>query len=232
MIGSLRKKPTAATPHTPCGDRPTDASPLAGDRLSIAHEIHDGFVQDAFAAKMLLDSVLAVGRLTDGETRRQLQSAMQLMDKALRESRRLIRGTRLAELETLGAIRAINNLIDELPPDAPTIRLVTDVDCERLDYATKVAVFRIVQQALNNICRHSRAMRADVRLYRKKDRLRLEIEDWGVGFDPARVNEDRFGLLGIRQRARLLGGRSKIKSAPGEGTRIIVELPLANDAEQ
>jgi two-component system, NarL family, sensor kinase len=209
-----------------------DDSPSAGDRASLVHEIHDGFVQDALAAKMLLDSALALGRLPDGEARRQVERATELVDRALRESRRLISGTRLPELEALGAIRAIGTLIDELPPDAPAVRFVTNIDGERLAYATEVAVYRIAQQALHNICRHSGAERAEIRLFRKRDRLRLEIEDWGVGFDPARVNEDRFGLQGIRQRARLLRGRSRIESAPGKGTRIVVELPAMNAAEQ
>jgi signal transduction histidine kinase len=119
-----------------------------------------------------------------------------------------------------------------LPAGAPAVRFISDVNCERTDYATQVAVYRIAQQALHNICRHSRAERAEIRLFRNEDRLRLEIEDWGIGFDPAGVNEDRFGLQGIRQRARLLRGRASIESAPGKGTRIVVELPAANASVQ
>jgi signal transduction histidine kinase len=232
MIGSLSDKPAAATPRTTSGDRYSDTLLLAGDRPSLAHEIHDGFIQDAFAAKMVLDSVLALGRLPDGETRLQVQRAAELVDKALCESRRLISGTRLPELEALGAVRAIEALIDALPAGAPAVRFISDVNCERTDYATQVAVYRIAQQALHNICRHSRAERAEIRLFRNEDRLRLEIEDWGIGFDPAGVNEDRFGLQGIRQRARLLRGRASIESAPGKGTRIVVELPAANASVQ
>jgi signal transduction histidine kinase len=232
MIGSLREKPSVTTSCLPDGDSQTAVSPPAGDKSSLAHEIHDGFVQDAFGAKMLLDSVLAFGRLPEGETRIQVQRATELVEKALRESRRLISGMRLPELEALGAVGAIEAMIDDLPPGSPTVRFVTDVKRERFDYATGVAVYRIVQQAIHNICRHSRAEHADVRLLHRDDRLHLEIEDRGIGFDPAGVHEDRFGLQGIRQRARLLHGRAIIESTPGKGTRIVVDLPIANAVEQ
>jgi signal transduction histidine kinase len=201
--------------------------PPVGELPWLACEIHDGFVQDAFAAKMLLESLLQTGRFSEEETRAQVQCAADLMEKALRETRRLIGGMRLAALEELGVVKAIEALIADMPPGAPTIRFVADVPPERWDAAREVAVYRIVQQSLQNIRRHSRAKSAEVRLCCAGECLHLEIEDRGIGFDPAGVQEDRFGLQGIRQRARLLGGRATIESAPGKGTRIVVELPAA-----
>ena len=64
------------------------------------------------------------------------------------------------------------------------------------------------------------------------DRVRIEIRDWGVGFDPKAVPKNHFGLEGIRQRARLLGGKCSIRSKPGKGTRIIVELPVVPRDEE
>jgi hypothetical protein len=78
--------------------------------------------------------------------------------------------------------------------------------------------------------RHSPSDRVDVRLARADDETHaeiVEINDWGIGFGPAGVTENRFGLGGIRKRARLLRGRAVIDSAPGEGTRIFVDLPVA-----
>ena len=129
-------------------------------------------------------------------------------------------------------MKAIEAMIEDLPPGSPTVRFVTDIKHEPRNYATEVAVYRIVQQALHNICRHSGAEHADIRLFRKGDRLRMEIEDRGIGFDPANVNEDRFGLEGIRQRAGQLHGRATIESAPGKGTRIVVDLPAARALKQ
>ena len=83
------------------------------------------------------------------------------------------------------------------------------------------------EKAINNIQCHSRADRAEIRLTQQGEWLRIEIQDWGIGFDPSNVDKDRFGLQGIRERARLMRGRVVIDSAPGKGTQIIVELPVA-----
>jgi signal transduction histidine kinase len=232
MIRIFNEQQVGDEPTHPHGAAQTDVMPLAEEKPSIAYEIHDGFVQDAFAAKMLLDAVLQVGRLPEGEIRTQVQHAADQVENAIREARRLIGGLRLPVLEELGAVDAIKALIDQLPPGSPTIRFITDAKQERWNYATEVAIYRIVQQSLHNICRHSRAKHADIRLFRREERLHLEIEDRGIGFDPANVNEDRFGLQGIRQRARQLQGHAAIESAPGKGTRIIVNLPAADALKQ
>jgi two-component system sensor histidine kinase DegS len=88
------------------------------------------------------------------------------------------------------------------------------------------AVYRIVQEALTNACRHSKSKSIRVMLVQQRDCLRIDIRDHGVGFKPEDVGESRFGLEGIRERARLLGGHAQIESAPGNGTHVMVELPI------
>ena len=83
-------------------------------------------------------------------------------------------------------------------------------------------VYRIVQEGLSNARNHSKSKKIRVSLKQWGDRLRIEIRDWGVGFDPKIAQEDHFGLEGIRERARLLGGECSIKSKAGKGTRIMV----------
>lgn len=100
-----------------------------------------------------------------------------------------------------------------------------DIQSERMDPLLQENIFRIVQEALTNVKRHSRSKTAEIGLWQRDGALLLEIEDQGVGFDPNGVPDGRFGLKGIRERARLFGGRASIQSAPGEGTRILVELP-------
>jgi signal transduction histidine kinase len=197
------------------------------DRQIIAYEIHDGLVQDVTAAKMLLSSILKCGNLSDIEVRKQIEEAGMLVQKAVDEARRLISGLRPPILEELGVVSAISHLIDNLPHNNLIIDFSAEVQSERLDPLLEAAIYRIVQQAINNIQRHSRADRAEIRLTRQGEWIRLEIQDWGIGFDPSRVGEDRFGLQGIRDRARLMRGRAVIDSAPGKGTRIIVDLPAA-----
>ena len=87
-------------------------------------------------------------------------------------------------------------------------------------------IYRIVQEGLTNARNHSKSKEIRVSLKQRGDRLRIEIRDWGVGFDPKAVKEGHFGLEGIRERARLLGGKCSIRSKPGQGTAIVVELPV------
>jgi signal transduction histidine kinase len=94
------------------------------------------------------------------------------------------------------------------------------------------AAFRIVQEAVANACRHSRSPGVIVELIQRDDRLHIKVQDQGVGFDPNAVEETRFGLRSIRERARLLGGRAEIQSAPGSGTSISVELPVVLRADE
>jgi two-component system sensor kinase len=87
-------------------------------------------------------------------------------------------------------------------------------------------IYRIVQEGLTNARNHSKSKKIRVTLKQRGDRLRIEIRDWGVGFDTNIVQENHFGLEGIRERARLLGGRCSVKSKPDKGVAVCVELPV------
>jgi signal transduction histidine kinase len=100
-----------------------------------------------------------------------------------------------------------------------------DIPLDRMASVVQAEIFRIIHEALTNVKRHSRSKTARIRLWQSDGALLLEIEDWGAGFDPNEVPPGRFGLKRIRERARLFGGRASIQSAPGQGTRILVELP-------
>jgi signal transduction histidine kinase len=100
------------------------------------------------------------------------------------------------------------------------------VKFDRLEPLLENAVYRIAQEALTNVHRHSQSAAATIELTQKDDVILLQIQDQGAGFDPERVEERCYGLAGIRERARVLGGCTVIESAPGKGTRISVELPV------
>src|SRR5690606_31106548 len=105
--------------------------------------------------------------------------------------------------------------------------MVTRVD-ERLPVAVETAVYRIVQEALTNIARYAQAESASVIIDRRGDRLRVIVEDDGVGFDPdeVRARGKSLGLQGIRERASLFGGTLAIESQPGQGASLFIEIPL------
>src|SRR5208283_5387492 len=90
----------------------------------------------------------------------------------------------------------------------------------------ELAVFRIVQECVANACCHSKSKQVLIGLSRDDNSLCIEAQDWGIGFDPAKIGTMCFGLEGIRRRTNLLGGTVIIQSRPGEGTCITVQLPL------
>jgi len=197
------------------------------DRRLLAYEIHDGLVQDVTAAQMRLESLLRTGGVPPGPARRELELALSLVRKAVRESRELIGGLRPPILDELGVVPAIEYLIDDQPGEGPSIELKVQVQFDRLEPLLEGTIYRIVQEAITNVRRHSKSDRAEIRLVQVDNRIQLEIRDWGVGFNPADVQQKRLGLQGIRERARLMHGWAAIDSSPGEGTRIFVDLPMA-----
>jgi signal transduction histidine kinase len=197
------------------------------DRRLVAYEIHDGPVQLATGAAMHLDAVLQAGQIPAGQPRDELEVASGLVRDAINEARRLISGLRPPILDELGVVAAIEHLIRGRPAGGPSIECTVQVRFDRLEPLLEGTIYRIVQEAVANVTQHSKSDRAEIRLVQSDDRIHLEIRDWGVGFDPARIEGKRFGLRGIRERARLLRGRAIIDSVPGKGSRVFVDLPVA-----
>jgi signal transduction histidine kinase len=145
--------------------------------------------------------------------------------------RRVIRDLRPIYLDDLGLIPALEMLIQSLrQPDRPVLTLTVDGDPRRLSPESELAVYRIVQEALNNVIKHAQAKQATVTLEFDQT-LRVTISDNGVGFVvPDRVDAltevGHFGLIGLRERTELIGAQLTIQSTPGQGTRLELRLPL------
>jgi len=197
------------------------------DRQWIAAELHDGLVQDITGAQMILEALVHSGKIISDDDRTAVLKAVALLRKAVDEARRVILGLRPPALDDLGLIGAIKSLLNQDNAKGPKIRFLADVAFRRLDPRLETGIYRIVQEAVTNIRRHSKADRAEVKLAQIGNRIELIIRDSGVGFNPALIGERCFGVRGILERARLLGGSARIDSLPGKGTRIAVSLPLA-----
>jgi len=100
--------------------------------------------------------------------------------------------------------------------------------CISSDYRRfwKNAIYRIAQEALTNACKHSKSKKVTVTMTQEGQDVRLEVQDWGIGFDPESVEQGHFGLEGIRQRVRLLDGKLTIETTPGSGTLVQVVVPI------
>ncbi len=197
------------------------------ERQLIAYEIHDELAQQLTAAIMQFQSFDHLKARQPAEAARAYEAGLAMLRQSHFEARRLISGLRPPILDESGILAAIAHLTcEQRGRSEPKIELHSDVQFGKLAPTLENAIYRIVQEALANACKHSGSEKVRVGLAQRGDRLRIEIEDWGVGFEASRVGENCFGLEGIRERARLLGGQATVESAPGQGTRIIVELPL------
>jgi len=197
------------------------------DRKLTAYEIHDGMLQYVSGALLHIESLTGERSPLAGKRRDALELAAHLLRRSIEEGRRVMSGLRPPILDEEGIVMAVEYLVVEQSEHGKLhIDFGHCVAIDRLDPLLEGTIFRIVQEALNNVRRHSRATRAEVRLIENEGRLRVEIHDDGVGFDPEKVPDDRFGVAGIRKRAALFGGRAHITSEPGRGTHIVVDLPL------
>jgi len=204
------------------------------ERKRIARELHDETTQSLAVLVMGLETALQALR-SGGPTPR-LDEVKALAVHILDEIHRLILDLRPSVLDDLGLFSAVR-WYAERHLLARGVALRCEVGAAprvRLPPEVEIAVFRICQEAINNITRHARAESVLIQLEAEDRRLRIEIEDDGAGFDPGGPGpSDRphYGLLGIRERAELLGGRATIDSAPGRGTRVEVVVPLPEGGE-
>jgi signal transduction histidine kinase len=201
------------------------------DRQMVSYEIHDGLVQQLAAGLMQLEMFIRLTGQTDDEAGwKTFETGLQRLNECMREARRLINGLRSPILDAFGVVAAIEDLISQNgEQEKPDIEFVHHLDQERLAPAMENVIFRIVQECLTNARRYSQSDRVLVRVTQREDDLRIEVQDWGIGFDPRNVADGHFGLEGIQERARLFGGAATIKSALGKGTRIVVQLPLMGE---
>ncbi|MCE9545376.1 MAG: PAS domain-containing protein [Planctomycetia bacterium] len=198
------------------------------ERQMVAYEIHDGLVQDVVAAKMLLEGHCVPHGDSVQLVQQEYDRVRNLLIDAIDEGRRLISELRPPILDEQGIVGSIEYLVAEhAQKSGLRVGFKHRVDFDRLAPLFEGSVFRIVQEALNNVSRHSQAASAEISLAQLDRRLILEIRDEGLGFEPDLVPADRFGIRGIVERARLFGGSATIESRPGKGTLIVVKLPIS-----
>ena len=197
------------------------------DRKLTAYEIHDGIVPYITGALMYLEAYwenrASQPETADGEFRQ----ALQLLRRTVDESRRMISGLRPPIIDEQGIAAAIQYLISEHEAQGGVpVTFDNRASLDRLEPLLEGALYRIAQEALTNVRRHSKANEAHLTLDTHDGYVDLTIEDTGMGFDPHSSTENRFGLHGIRERANLLRGWARIESTPHKGTRVSVRIPL------
>jgi PAS domain S-box-containing protein len=196
------------------------------ERARVGLEIHDGLGQ-VLTSIALFTSDLEE-RLPPEHADRVIR-IRQIVERAIVESRQLVWSLRPPELEVHGLVPAVLRLIEHLGGRGPTIRLrEARAGDRRLPPEVETVVFRIIQEALNNAVKHSRASTIDVALNAEDGVLRVLVEDDGRGFDANRAatGVEGLGLLSMRERAALVQGTLTVDSREGAGTRVRLEIPI------
>jgi signal transduction histidine kinase len=200
------------------------------ERRRIAYNVHDGVAQVVAGTHLQLRAFARRFRPRRAEARQELDRAIELAQRAVREARTVVGALRPTALDDLGLEAALRAEVEELQQEGWQVEYEAALGPDRLEPAVETALFRVCQEALTNARKHARAPRARVALRRRGRRIRLEVRDWGQGFDPAAVAcggpGERVGLSGMKERVALLGGRCEVRSRPGAGTRIVAEVPL------
>jgi signal transduction histidine kinase len=201
------------------------------ERQLVSYEIHDGLSQYLTGAMMhlqALEHAASTSVFATHEHRRDLDESLRLLRAAVDESRRLIGGLRPPALDELGIVEAVETLAADARGFIAKVDFQHRLDAGRLPAPLETTIFRIVQESLSNARKHALASTVTILLDQPDPaHVSIVVRDDGVGFDPRLVPQDRFGLEGIRQRARLFGSEAEITSAPDAGTIIRVTLPLA-----
>jgi two-component system NarL family sensor kinase len=202
---------------------------IVEERNRLAREIHDTLAQGLTAVSLHLESADALleANAEPQRVRKAVRQALSLTRANLEEARRSVLDLRAAPLEGRTLMKALEALAQEVTTQGKTkVRFETIGDDRPLPVRVEAGLYRIAQEALANIDQHASARQARLRLEITPEQIILRIGDDGQGFEPSQVPKDRYGLIGMNERARLLGGTLCLESSPGSGTCLEVTIPL------
>ena len=194
------------------------------ERTRVAREIHDELGQDLTAIKIDLSSL---SQEFSADKKQQCESILKLVDETIQSLRRISTELRPAILDAAGLVAAIEWAVEEFGARTGTkCRLDLPPDDVVIDQERATALFRILQETLTNVARHANATEVKVRLAKADGTLTLEVHDNGKGVGRAQLSHSAsLGILGMRERALVLGGKLTITGGPGKGTTVRVQIP-------
>ncbi|MFG6415946.1 CHASE3 domain-containing protein [Roseateles sp. DC23W] len=194
------------------------------ERARLARELHDELGALLTAAKLDVARIRRMTKTAAPEIDERLKHMSELLDQGIALKRRIIEDLRPSALSNLGLIPALEILTSEFSQRSG-LQLHLDLAESPTDDADRLALYRLVQEALTNVLRHAKAQQVRVTLGEADGWLQLQIRDDGQGFDPEAVGSGHHGLLGMRHRIESLGGTLQLLSAPGRGTLVLARLP-------
>jgi signal transduction histidine kinase len=197
-------------------------------RRHLARELHDSVSQAIYAIVLTTHAAQRRAERDASKAREALDTVIELAEAALAEMRALIFELRPEALADVGLVGALHRQLDglELRHHLATERDLPDEPS--LPFASKTVLLRVVQEALHNVVKHARASTVRVRAWSEHGRLRVEVADDGVGFDPSASFPGHLGHTSMRERLAALGGHVRLTSALGAGTTVALDVPLAS----
>jgi signal transduction histidine kinase len=205
------------------------------ERRRVARELHDDTGQALTAVGLGLRGVAQLVEEHPEKARQNIHQLEDLVGRALDELQRLIADLRPSHLDDLGLPATLRWYASELE-NRGVLKVKVEIlgEAKHVDAAVNTTLFRVAQEALTNVVKHANVDRASLSLHYGEAVVTLEVRDRGIGFRPAGLDESNrssWGLMGMEERASLLGGSFKIKSIPGQGTSIRVAIPYGSDKE-
>lgn len=195
---------------------------ISRERNRMARELHDVMAHTMSGIAVELEGVRSTLKVNPEKAEKLLDHSLHAVREGLTETRRALQALRASPLEDMGLGAAIRSLVDNIPGKTG-IHFVLDINNGKEDIAADVqqCFYRIAQETLSNIVDHAQASEVTIQLQRERSVWTLFIEDNGIGFAEKSIEmEGKYGLLGMRERAEMIGGRLSITSQPGHGTRI------------
>jgi signal transduction histidine kinase len=200
------------------------------ERKRIARELHDDTAQRMIALSRQLDALATSEKNLSAAGRQRLEHLQQRIEDALQGVRRFSRDLRPSVLDDLGLVPALQGLFSDLEESGVAVELCISGDRHRLPLDVELALYRIVQEALNNVRRHAQASSVRIDVEFIDSRIKVSVRDDGRGFELSGSPGDfayagKFGLLGIQERVQLLHGHFQVQAGKGKGTTVSVDVP-------
>jgi signal transduction histidine kinase len=203
------------------------------ERKMISRELHDQIAQTLTGINIRLASLKTESTLNTKGLQKKISSTQRLVEKSVDIVHRFARELRPTVLDDLGLIPALHSFMKSFARRTGVrTSLTAFAAVERLDTAKRTVLFRVAQEALNNVARHAQASRVEVGIQKLPDYICMKIKDDGKSFNVERTlhinGGKRLGLLGMRERLEMVGGKFVVESSPGKGTTILAQIPPDN----
>jgi PAS domain S-box-containing protein len=201
-------------------------------RKAISRDLHDRVGQLLAGIGIHLSAFAEAAARNPGEIKAKIRPILRLVNKSAKNVHRFARELRPASLDDLGLIPALGAYLKALPKKRNfQVQFAAFEGVEALDSDKRMVLYRVVQEALTNVAKHAKATRANVSIFKAPGGVCLEIADNGRAFDVEHLTSDasskRLGMIGMRERVKMVGGRFRVISKAGVGTTVQAEIPFA-----